>query len=191
MTSTEVANEALGKIGAGRLNALDDPGTKAATVSGALDRVRDSVLNLTAWNFANARAVLTAKAAAPAWGYDFAYPVPADPYCIRVLHVDGETDTNGEWVVEGRDLLTNLGTPLNILYTKRVDNYGVWSPLARDLLITQLASELSIPLGGNPTAIARVASELPLAMANATAQDGKEGSNKKINRSTFVGARWS
>jgi hypothetical protein len=191
MTSTEIANEALGKIAAGRINSLDDTGTKVETVKGALERVRDSVLNIAAWNFANARASLTAHAAAPVWEYDFSYGLPADPYCIRVLHVEGETDRNGAWVIEGRNLITSISGPINILYTQRVEEYGSWSPLARDLLVTQLASDLSVTLGGNPTSIAKVAGELPLLIATATSQDGKEGSNKPINRSTFVTARFS
>ena len=112
-----IANLALTHIGSEPILSLEDDTAPARACAGVIAAVTDAVLREHPWTCAVRRARLAADAAPPAFGYAYAYQLPADPYCLRVLDV---WDQPLPWQVEGRKLLTDATPPLSIRYVARI-----------------------------------------------------------------------
>ena len=93
-SEVQICNVALRKLGARRITALTDDTEEAKSCTDVFDRLRDKLLRIHPWNFATKRAALAVSTTSPAWGYDNAYPLPAD--CLRITSVD----TSYPWEVE-------------------------------------------------------------------------------------------
>jgi hypothetical protein len=113
----QIANLALSRLGARQIADLAEASAEARAITGVLTTVCDAVLRAHPWNCALARAALAADAEGPAFEYAYAYTLPTDPYCLRVL---GIWNSSEPWMVEGRKLLTNQSAPLPLRYLRRV-----------------------------------------------------------------------
>lgn len=135
---------------------------------------RDALLAEYPWNFAMKRAALSASTTTPAWGYDYAYPLPAD--CLRVLSIEGEPDQTTEpWVVEAGSILTDAIAPLYVRYIEQVTNVGRYSPAFTEALVARLAAEGAYSFTGN-VAREQLINELYQArLAIAKRYDAQEG----------------
>lgn len=153
-TQIDIVNEALTLLGSSRIMSLTD-GIKAAREANAIyDTTRDSLLGAYNWSFAKTRAQLPASATPPAFQYAAAYPLPTD--CLRLIFVGDYyvgvdlTDYRGspteEFTIEGREILTNYGAPLNIKYVKRLTDTTQYSPNFVTSFAAKLAEKLAEPL---------------------------------------------
>ncbi len=77
-SDTDIANEALYLLKAGRITSLSDGTTNATKVNDVFVSVRDKLLRSHYWNFATKRVKLAQSSVTPAFAFDFAYPLPAD-----------------------------------------------------------------------------------------------------------------
>lgn len=102
---TGIANRALQLVGAAAILNLTDNTPEAREVSRAYDFCRRAELREHKWNFAIGRVELAPDTAAPAFGYQYQYTLPAD--CLRVILPN---DATLDWKVEGKKLLTNTAT---------------------------------------------------------------------------------
>lgn len=109
--------------------------------------VRDAVLADFPWNSCMKRARLSLLAAAPTWGYDHKYQLPAD--CLRVWQVSADADTDEtesvEFVIEGRELLTDEDT-VYILYSSRETDVSKYTDGLCQTIIAGLVLELASTL---------------------------------------------
>jgi len=154
MSSTiEICNLALTKLGAARITSLADDSKQARALSAIFDATRDAELVAHPWSFAITRAALPASSTAPAFGWDRAFPLPAD--CLHLVQVGDsfsyyDSDTAGAgFDVEGGAVLTDATSPLLIRYTYRVTNSGLFPPLFVQSLACRLAFELAEELTQN------------------------------------------
>jgi hypothetical protein len=106
---------------------------------------RDATLRGYPWSFAIARKALTADPAAPVFGFDKKFALPAVPYCLRVLELD---DADIDWKVEGRFLVCNNAT-VSIKFISRVENTQLYDSLFIQALSTRLAAVLCKPITGS------------------------------------------
>ena len=190
-TDVTIVNAALIRLGETTLTALSDE-TKPARLANAIYAdVRDAVTRAHPWNFALARAELTANASAPTWGYANAYDLPGDPdHCLRVLTVDGEDEISGRWTVEGRQILSNLSSPIRIVYLRRISDPDDTDPLFREALSARLARELAEPLGKS-TSLQQAMGELYEAkLREARSADGQEGTPDLISADGWLESRF-
>ncbi|MBO6784456.1 MAG: hypothetical protein JJ899_14470 [Alphaproteobacteria bacterium] len=190
-TDVTIVNAALIRLGETTLTALSDE-TKPARLANAIYAdVRDAVTRAHPWNFALARAELTANASAPTWGYANAYDLPGDPdHCLRVLTVDGEDEISGRWTVEGRQILSNLSSPIRIVYLRRISDPDDTDPLFREALSARLARELAEPLGKS-TSLQQAMGELYEAMLReARSAVGQEGTPDLISADGWLESRF-
>lgn len=111
---TSVINTALMRTGAKGVNAAFQDTPAAQTANAAYQRCLDLCLSLYPWPFAVRFVRLARNVEAPAFGYRFAYRLPAD--CIRVVDVhllDGKdtlfSSCAGEprFEIAGQDILTD------------------------------------------------------------------------------------
>lgn len=142
-SQTDILNIAMVKIGGPNITAIDD-GTEAARI---LNRIYTSCLEaeLAAhpWTFATTRALIPADAVAPVFGWKVSYPLPAD-YLKLVAINDNWLFYGGcgpGYAIEGRAILTDLGSPLKVRYVRRLTNAGIFSPGFVQAFACRLAAE--------------------------------------------------
>jgi hypothetical protein len=150
-SETEIASNALTKLGAQPITSIDDDDTQRARLCRAYyPNVRDAVLRAYPWRCATTRADLALDGDTPVgddWSYQLQLPV--DPYCLRVLKVDDGTIL---YTVEGRLILCDESS-LYLKFTERMANTGNYDSLLSEAIECRLAAELAYPVTGSPTLI--------------------------------------
>lgn len=142
MSEVQICNLALMKFGNIAISSLEDDTKEARSCKVFYPIVRDNLTYSYPWNFAMARADISAQVAtAPAFEFDYAYTIPTD--CLRVWELYGSDET---WVVEGGQLLTNQEEEIYIRYVKRVTESGRFNPAYCNVLATLLGAELATKL---------------------------------------------
>jgi hypothetical protein len=153
---------------------LDDPGPAAGLARSLYAAVRDAETSRYSWNFARARARLPALAEAPAFGWARQYLLPPD--CLRVLtagpwpqaltddYIGGE---NRAWLIEGRNLLSTQGPPLDLPYLRRVEDPAFYPPAFVEVLAAKLALSMCERLAGSNSKRELAAREYDLALKQA------------------------
>lgn len=149
-SDTETANLALQKLGAARITSLTEDSRNARSINSCYASVRDQELRSHPWNFPRRRTTIAADATAPAYGYNYAFTLPAD--CLRILKPN---DTYLDWQIEGKKILTNqpegntTAPILNLTYVARITDMNEWDTLAVDALATRLAIQCCIEIKDN------------------------------------------
>jgi hypothetical protein len=121
----------------------------------------------------------------PAFGYDAQYQLPAD--CLRVVEV---YDTTLPWVVEGRKLLSDEGTPLSIRYVRREEDPNQWDALLVSAVAARLAVELCEELTQSNTKRQIATQEYEGLMRLARKADGQESSPMPFEEDAWINARY-
>lgn len=149
-SETETANLALQKLGAARITSLTEDSRNARSINSCYVSVRDQELRSNPWNFSRRRTTIAADANAPAYGYSYAFTLPAE--CLRILK---PSDPDLDWQLEGRKILTNqpegnsTAPILNLTYVARITDMNEWDVLAVDALATRLAMQCCIEIKDN------------------------------------------
>lgn len=124
LAKINIVNEALRLMGSEELTSLHDSSAEAARVSSAWDMIIEYLLSLHPWSFALRRAIL-ARVATPAFGYAYAFSLPAD--CLRMVDVcDVQGCAITPWVMEGKTVLASVEHAY-ALYTAREMDVSKWS----------------------------------------------------------------
>ena len=91
-SETDIANVALRLVGGTRITSLTQATPNANAVNDIYSQIRDDMLEYP-WNFATQRVELAQVSTTPAFGFDFAYALPADwAYTISVHDNDAVTE---------------------------------------------------------------------------------------------------
>jgi hypothetical protein len=124
-TPTELANIALGLIGQPPISDFLEPSAAAEAVRLHWDLTRQACLRGRQWNFAVRRAVLVRLAAAPAFGFAYAYHLP-DKYLLA-CEVNGKNAGTGEATheIEGAMLLTDEES-VQLRYVEDIQDSTSW-----------------------------------------------------------------
>jgi len=184
-----IANAALAKLGFRAIVSFDDDRTEARLAKETYADLRDAVLRDHPWNFASRREALPAEATAPAWGYDLSYPWPEAPhYCLRILDI--ENIGQQPFKIEGRKILTDVASPLNILYIERITDPNLIDVLFRDTLAARLALEWAEKLTRTTTVQEAMLTLYSAKLSQARSVDGQEGSREAISEASWIDVRW-
>lgn len=144
-SDVSIANRALQKLGARRIDSLGEDSPNARSVSAAFEVVRDRLLRKYAWNFAIGRARVAADADKTLWGDLNRFRKPED--FLRLLRgVEAGTDDierTKTWRLEGEHIVTDAEAPLEFRYVRRVENAALFDPLFAELLAVTLAAEIA------------------------------------------------
>ena len=92
-SDVDIANSALNNLGASNINSLTEDSVAARICNQRYAFVRDAVFRAHPWNCLITRASLAQNSTAPTWQYTYAFSLPTDPYCLRVLRVE-DLDTD-------------------------------------------------------------------------------------------------
>lgn len=201
MTSTvDIANFALNDIGASNIAALDENSKPARIINQRYASVRDTVFRAHPWNCLINRQELNQETETPAFGYAYQYPLPTDPYCLRVLEFnngsmgypqDNMFNNSGGpvFVIEGRKLITDEGTA-KIKYIGRSTDPNDYDANLIDALAARLAFEICYSITGSSSMVQLKLAIYKEKLSEARFVDGTEGAPQKIEASDFIESRF-
>lgn len=151
-TVTALVNQALRRIGDERINDILDSDETAVVANELWPQTRDEVLSEHEWRVAMTRRALAELSIDNLTIYEYAYQLPTDPYCLRVLTLlDAAGGTYRElgagapWMVEGRVLYTDEKTAA-IKYIARVTEVSQYDPLLTEAMALRLASKMAFKI---------------------------------------------
>lgn len=147
-SKTQILNLALSKLNAENIVIPNQDSRAAELCEIFYDAAVDAVLRSYLWNCAKDRAVLSALADAPAFGWEKQFTLPAD--CLRVI----QSEPDVEYVIESGKLLADTET-ISILYIKRIDA-AFFDPLLVEVVALDLAAKIAFPISGNPGLTAKM-----------------------------------
>lgn len=172
-SEVSVCNGALLMLGADAIGSLDDDTKKARLCSQFYSSTRDQALQAYPWNFAVKRASLTQDATAPNHGFTYAYDLPNNPYCLRVLRCQ---DPRIVFRVEGRRLLSDEST-IKIKYIARIESVAEFSPMFREAFEHLLAWKLCYAITGSTSLRGDLMNAYKEILVDAEDVDTQEGVN--------------
>lgn len=139
VSNVSICNLALQKLGSpNRIAALSEDSANARTMNACFEPLRDAELRRYRWKFTLSRATLAPSATAPAFGYTYAYPVPADFLAIikpARLGLDWHQENVGGQLC----ILTNEGATLPIRYQQKITDPTRFDPCFVEMLACKLA----------------------------------------------------
>lgn len=147
----QIANRALTKLGAARIISLGDDNKQSRAVLSCFDDLRDDELRSHRWSFAMRRTSLAADSEAPAFGFTYAYTLPADflrldlvndefPAVVMDNYIGVETL---DYTIEGNKILANMAAPLKLRYIARIEDPNQMDVNFREALSCRIAAELA------------------------------------------------
>lgn len=171
-TGVSICSNALLMLGAQTINSFDDANSidRAKMCANLYPTVRDHVLRSHPWNCAIKRILLAPDAAAPAFGWDYRFELPAD--YLRVLEVSsggGQID----YLIEGRSILANEAS-IELRYVFANETEDTWDSLLVSVVTLAMAARLAYPVTQSAAMEQSRMQELEMAMRRARAVDGQE-----------------
>jgi hypothetical protein len=139
----EICNLGLAKFGDKKITTITAPTCKEERECKVLyPLMRDTLTSSHPWNFAMKRADITGSlTTTPAFGWDYAYTLPAD--CLRVWEFSTDYTENPDFEIEGGLLLTDEEEYIYIRYLYQVTETGKFPMAYVNCLATLLGAELA------------------------------------------------
>ena len=193
MASTvDICNGALNQLGATTILSLTEDSKNARLCNSRYTQVRDGLFRTHPWNCLQKRVELAADTTAPAWGFSYAYTLPAD--CLRLLKI---LDYDSNYKVEGRKILSNTSS-MKILYVSRVTDPNEYDELLRETLSASLAADIAFAVTSNNTTATNMYNLFQDKLKDARFVDSTEGQNVEqdlgmtdvIDAGTFINSRF-
>jgi len=172
MASTvDICNGALNQLGATTILSLTEDSKNARLCNSRYTQVRDALFRTHPWNCLQARLELAASTTTPAWGFAYAYTLPAN--CLRLLRV---LDYDSNYKVEGRKILSNAST-MKILYISRITDPNEYDELLRETLSAALGADIAYAVTSNNTTSQNMILSYQEKLRDARFVDSTEGQN--------------
>jgi len=187
-TGVSICSNALLMLGAQTINDFNDQLNldRAKLCANLYPTNRDMLLRAHPWNCCVKRAVLAPDAAAPAFGYDHAFELPAD--FLRVLEV-GSSGLQIDYLVEGRSIQANT-TVLELRYIFRNEIESSWDSQLVDLMTLKMASVLAYPITQSTSEHASRQEDFRQALKVAKSVDGQEDPPQTLGDERLLAARF-
>jgi hypothetical protein len=87
VTKVDIASRALVMIGSNPISSFNDDTTEALVTNTIYEEVVESTLTRHNWRFATGQQQLSLLANAPTGRFEYAYQIPANPECLKILAV--------------------------------------------------------------------------------------------------------
>ena len=193
MASTvDICNGALNQLGATTILSLTEDSKNARLCNSRFNQVRDAVFRSHPWNSLQKRVELAADTTAPAWGFSYAYTLPAD--CLRLLRI---LDYDSDYKVEGRKILSNTSS-MKILYIGRITDPNEYDESLRETLSAALGADIAFAVTSNNQTASNMYNLFQDKLKDARFIDSTEGQNidqdlgmaDQIDAGTFINSRF-
>ena len=167
----DICNGALNQLGASTILSLTEDSKNARLCNSRYTQVRDALFRTHPWNCLQTRLELAASSDSPAWGFTYAYTLPAN--CLRLLRV---LDYDSNYKVEGRKILSNAST-MKILYISRITDPNEYDELLRETLSAALGADIAYAVTSNNTTSQNMILSYQEKLKDARFVDSTEGQN--------------
>ena len=189
-STVAVFNLALAWLGGEQLSTVESTWEDSAMgrlCQNLFGPVLDTALSAHDWSWATRRVTLAPKPDDdPHPVYSRRYALPAD--CLRACDLVGEAG-GGQFVIEGRDLLT-MASPAALSYVARMEDPAAWPPEFVAALSWGLAAALSTARNNDQRKQEQCLQHYETALAEAVARDLNKSRPKPIP-SAWQNARYS
>jgi len=182
-SETEICNSGLQRLGVKRISNLTEKSPNARACAFAYPLVRGRLLRRYLWNFAKRRAILAPDTDAPITGPAFQYTWPTD--ALRIL--PGRNDT--DWSIEGRKILTDTGSVLEVRYIALVTDPNEYDDLFQQLFAAALALEVQMELKKSKTLKDRLELDVKSILSEARRVNAFEGPPVEFPVDDWIAAR--
>ena len=193
MASTvDICNGALNQLGATTILSLTEDSKNARLCNSRYTQVRDALFRTHPWNCLQKRIQIAADSTAPAWGFTYAYTLPAD--CLRLLRI---LDYDSNYKVEGRKILSNTSS-MKILYIGRITDPNEYDESLRETLSAALGADIAFAVTSNNQTATNMYNLFQDKLKDARFIDSTEGQNidqdlgmsDQIDAGTFINSRF-
>jgi hypothetical protein len=179
----QIFNRALYKLNKARIT---NP-AQSVELSDIYDTCRQAVLRAHPWNCALVRTSLSADETTTDWKYAYAYTLPSNPYCLRVVKLE---DTKEKWeVVKGRKLVTDAGAPLRIEYIADITDESEFDAEFVEAFAVYLAHEAGPKLGATSGRLKDLWKEWEAKVGTSRSVDGQEGYHLEVEADDYTDSR--
>jgi hypothetical protein len=186
-SEVDICNMALALLGDVRITTLSDPNSRAAKLCNQFYAAdADAVIRAYPWDCATFRASLAQLATTPAFGFDYEYQLPTDPYCLRVLQME---EKDMVFKIEGGKKLLTDESPAKILYLGRISS-GDMDALLTSVLAARVAADIAFGLSNSTSLAAAMWQLYERKLDEAQTIDAQEGSADNIEAETWIDARY-
>lgn len=185
-SEVDIANLALQRLGAKSISSLTDDSTRARECNRVYDHARDTELRAHPWAFARKRAQIAASATSPSFGFDSAYPLPAD--YLRILPTADLSQQ--EMQIEGGSILANGDGALNLIYISRVEDPNRFDQTFTDLLVARIARDVAEKITQSKNKIEIAQALYDDAKKEARKVNAFEGPSQEPPTDTWITARY-
>lgn len=186
-SDVDICNSALNMVGASNIISLTEDSRAARLCNQRYPFIRDSVFRSHPWNALIRRAALAKDSESPAWEYANQFQLPADPYCLRVLELEGE-ENGVTYVVEGRKILTDEDA-IKIKYVARVTDPNEYDRLLMETLSAAMAADIAYSLANSLGLQQQMHALYETRLREARFTDATEGTPDDITATTHIEAR--
>jgi hypothetical protein len=188
----DICNGALNQLGATTILSLTEDSKNARLCNSRYTQVRDALFRTHPWNCLQKRIQIAADTTAPAWGFSYAYTLPAD--CLRLLRI---LDYDSNYKVEGRKILSNTSS-MKILYIGRITDPNEYDESLRETLSAALGADIAFAVTSNNQTASNMYNLFQDKLKDARFIDSTEGQNidqdlgmsDQIDAGTFINSRF-
>jgi hypothetical protein len=181
-----IANGALQRLGAGRIESLTQDHPNARSMNAAFDRVVRAEIRKYGWNFAIKRASIAADGDLSEWGEWKRYSLPND--YLRILR-DDESKLNVDWRLEGLYILSGDASPLQFRYLAHIEDPNYYDSLFIETVECKLAAVTCKEITGSNEAKRLAFEEHAIAIAEAKRVNALEKEAQEFPEDDWVQAR--
>lgn len=186
VSKVAIANRALQKLGAKRIESLTQDHPNARSINACFDIVRDALLRKYDWSFAIKRESIAADASGPTWGNWNRYTKPND--YIRLLR-NNESGQAVDWKIEGDYILSADGAPLEIRYIARIEDPNKYDATFVEALASKIAYEICEEITGSTAKQDRAMADYDVAVADARQSGAIEKDSEEFPEDDWIAAR--
>jgi hypothetical protein len=186
VSKVAIANRALQKLGAKRIEALSQDHPNARSINACFDVLRDKLLRRYDWSFAIKRASIAADGEAPTWGDWDRYSLPND--FIRLMR-DNETGIAPDWKIEGLHILSGDASPLQIRYIARITDTAFYDAAFVEALAADIAFECCEEITGATTKKESMREDKAEAIAEGRSTGAFEKDGQEFPEDDWIAAR--
>ena len=140
-SEVEIANQALGRLGARRITSFADGTTEAEAARMYYYSARDRLLEHYTWDFAVQMVQLAADITPPLFNRAAKFALPAD--FMRLMRPFVEANPSGfDLIIQSGFIYTNMSAPINLRYVAQIEDVTRFSPSFHDALVLKLAHDM-------------------------------------------------
>lgn len=181
----ELVNTALVALGSPKITSFNDNTSSAQLINQIYDVLVDEVLAEHDWTCATFRATLAASTTAPTYDFTYRYPLPTNPFCLKVIEADNGYGTDFPYRIESGAVVTDAST-LKIKYVGRLTDSGDYNIYFQTALLYKIKASIARKVTGS-TSEAKFWEEMYQMKLNLLiSQDSQQGSSDMITSTSYT-----